>query len=80
MDCFWLSILIPNVVPDALGGTPNCGPVHAGAVDHHRGDLDSVVRGIGGFVDRVHVHTLFVEISPMCADCTTAAGQRYSSL
>ena len=51
LDHFGLSILIPIGVPDALGGTPNCGPVHAGTVDHHLGGLDAVARGIGGLVD-----------------------------
>ena len=47
-----LRILIPDGVFDALGGTPNVGPGRAGAVDHHRGGLNAVVRETGGFVDR----------------------------
>ena len=55
LDHCGLSILIPNGVFDALVGTPNCGPVHAGTVDHHRGVFDAVVRGIGGFVAEVEI-------------------------
>ena len=57
-----LSILIPIGVPAALGSTPNCGPVHAGTVFYHLGDLDAVVRGVGGLVDRGQEHTQEEEV------------------
>ena len=57
-----LSILIPIGVLDALGSIPNCGPAHAGTMGYHLGDLDAVVRGVGGLVDRGQEHTQEEEV------------------
>ena len=57
-----LNILIPIGVRDALGSIPNCGPAHAGTVGYHLGDLDAVVRGVGGFVVRGQEHTQEEEV------------------
>ena len=57
-----LNILVPSGVLDALGSIPNCGPAHAGTVGYHLGDLDAVVRRVGGLVDRGQEHTQEEEV------------------